>query len=42
MEYLNGGNLEKYLTKHIFLPEYVVRFYSAEIICGLIFLHDQE
>ena len=41
MEYLKGGRLEKYLIRHTLFPEHVVRFYTAEILCGLLFLHNQ-
>ena len=42
MEYLDGGSLEKHLEKHVMFPEYVVQFYSAEILCGLLFLHNHR
>ncbi|OCT80472.1 hypothetical protein XELAEV_18027284mg [Xenopus laevis] len=41
MEYLSGGNLGDELDKHGRFDMDRVRFYSAEIICGLQFLHSK-
>ncbi|OCT71722.1 protein kinase C delta type [Xenopus laevis] len=39
MEYLSGGSLEDELEQHGSLPIDRVKFHSAEVICGLQFLH---
>ncbi|XP_041426898.1 serine/threonine-protein kinase Sgk2-like [Xenopus laevis] len=39
MEYLSGGSLEDELKRHGTLPIERVRFHSAEMICGLQYLH---
>ena len=41
MEFLNGGDLEFHLKEQIMFSERIVRYYSAEIICGLTFLHSK-
>ncbi|OCT71688.1 hypothetical protein XELAEV_18034667mg [Xenopus laevis] len=40
MEYLSGGSLEYELKRHGILPIERVRFHSAEMICGLQYLHE--
>lgn len=39
LEYAAGGELFNIIKKEKTLPETVCRFYAAEIICGLEFLH---
>ncbi|KAE8590522.1 hypothetical protein XENTR_v10018093 [Xenopus tropicalis] len=39
MEFLSGGSIKDELKQHGQLPRDRVRFHSAEIICGLRFLH---
>jgi len=41
MELMNGGSLEYHLEEKKKFTEYQVKFYSAQIICGLVFLHDK-
>jgi len=40
MDYVNGGELFFHLQKDRKFPEERVRFYIAEIVCGLEYLHD--
>ncbi|KAM3916956.1 protein kinase C theta type-like [Leptodactylus fuscus] len=42
MEYLSGGSLEALLRKCGSLNNNSVRFYTAEIVCGLQFLHGRN
>lgn len=39
MEFLNGGTLYFHFLKQEIFPEKYVVFYTAEILCGLLFLH---
>jgi serum/glucocorticoid-regulated kinase 2 len=39
MEYINGGEFFKILTKTRGLPEYVVAFVTAEVILALEYLN---
>ncbi|XP_053323881.1 protein kinase C delta type-like, partial [Spea bombifrons] len=39
MEYMAGGSLQSYMKRVGRLPETTAAFYSAEIICGIQFLH---
>ncbi|XP_041434217.1 protein kinase C delta type-like [Xenopus laevis] len=41
LEYLSGGNLEDLIDESGYLPRPSVEFYSAEIACGLEFLHER-
>ncbi|CAH2315209.1 kinase C delta type-like [Pelobates cultripes] len=41
MEYMRGGSLYYYLEKRSCLETYEAVFYSAEIVCGLQFLHSR-
>jgi serine/threonine protein kinase len=41
MEFVNGGSLAFHLEKKIKFTESQVQFFSAQIICGLLFLHDK-
>lgn len=36
------GNLEEYLDKFKLFNEKVVSFYSAQILCGILFLHSKN
>ena len=38
-EFVNGGSLAFHLEKIRKFSEIQVKFYSAQIICGLLFLH---
>ena len=38
-EFVNGGSLAFHLQKIKKFSEIQVKFYSAQIICGLLFLH---
>lgn len=39
MDFLSGGELETHLRKAVKFPEHVSKFYSAELVCALEFLH---
>jgi len=41
MDFINGGELFHHLSKEKRFPEERVRFYSAEIICAMSYLHQQ-
>ena len=41
MDFMNGGSLAFHLEKRIKFPEDQVKFYSAQIVCGLLYLHDK-
>jgi serine/threonine protein kinase len=41
MEFLNGGSLEWHLENKNFTEKEVV-FYSAQILCGILFLHSKQ
>jgi serine/threonine protein kinase len=41
MEFLNGGSLEWYLRHQSFNEREAV-FYSAQILCGILFLHSKK
>ena len=42
IEYLSGGSLDWYLTINKVLTENQVRFYTAQVIFGILFLHSNE
>ena len=42
MEFLNGGDLMYHIQLSARFPESRTKFYSAEIVCGLQFLHGQS
>jgi len=42
MEYLSGGSLSWYYEKSKLFSEECSRFYSAQVICGIIFLHNND
>ena len=42
MEYLNGGSLSWYFEQMKIFPEDYCRFYSAQVICGVLFLHSND
>jgi len=42
MELLNGGDLDWHLYKRKMFKEYEAKFYTAQIICGLFYLHSKE
>jgi serine/threonine protein kinase len=39
LEYCSGGELFFHLSRFRKFPEHVARFYAAELICALDFLH---
>jgi hypothetical protein len=39
MDFVNGGSLAFHLDKKKRFDEVQIKFYSAQIICGLLFLH---
>jgi serine/threonine protein kinase len=41
MEFMNGGNLAFHLEKVKKFSEVQVNFFSAQIVCGLTYLHDR-
>ncbi|KAM4047232.1 protein kinase C delta type-like [Anomaloglossus baeobatrachus] len=41
MEYLSGGDLRQFLKRNAPLPIPATRFFAAELICGLQFLHSR-
>ncbi len=43
MEFLNGGSLEWNLKeKEKYFNEKTIIFYSAQILCGILFLHNKQ
>jgi serine/threonine protein kinase len=42
MEFLNGGSLLWNLKKQKYFNEETVCFYSAQILCGILFLHSKQ
>lgn len=42
MEYLNGGPVNFHLSQFKVFPENLVKFHSAQIICGIQFLHSHD
>jgi len=41
MEYLNGGDLMFHIQKEKKFPNERARFYAAELVCALQFLHQR-
>jgi serine/threonine protein kinase len=42
MEFLNGGSLHRHLNRQTVFTEKQAIFYSAQILCGLSYLHSKE
>ena len=42
MEYIPGGDFSQILSKYVALDEMIARFYIAEIVCAIEFLHKQD
>ena len=42
MEYLNGGSLSWHLHKLKMFKEKQVKFYTAQILCGIQYLHSKQ
>jgi serine/threonine protein kinase len=42
MEFLNGGSLDWHLNKQTVFTEKQAIFYSAQIFCGISYLHSKE
>ena len=42
MEFVNGGNLAFHLKNLGHFPEELIQFYSAQIVCCLTFLHENN
>ncbi len=39
MEFMECGSLAFHLEKTNYFTEYQVKFFSAQIVCGMLFLH---
>jgi serine/threonine protein kinase len=42
MDFVNGGSLAFHLDKKKQFDEARVKFYSAQIVCGLLYLHSKN
>ncbi len=42
MDFVNGGSLAFHLDKKKKFDEARVKFYSAQIVCGLLYLHSKN
>lgn len=42
MDFMQGGELYRHLKKQTKFPEHIAKFYGAQILCGLSYLHKNK